>query len=449
MRIAVIGSGITGLGAAWLLAKSHEVTVFEENAHFGGHANTVDVEEPAGPLAVDTGFIVYNTACYPNLIALFDKLDVPTAPTEMSFAVSLGDGAFEYSGNGLSGLFGQPSNLLSPTHWRMTFDIIRFFKAASALDLASHDPDETLGQWLDQNGYSSAFTKRHILPMAAAIWSAPADRMLEFPIAAFARFFGNHGLLQVADRPAWRTVRGGSREYVSRIRNDCQAAFRGDDAVTAIRRVKAGVEVKTAAGHVECFDQAVIATHADTALGLIKDPDDVERNLLQPFRYEQNRAVLHTDDALMPRRKRLWTSWNYLSDDDAGGSLAVTYWMNKLQPLPTTTDYFVTLNPRRPIQEKKVLRSITYQHPLFDTLAMNAQKDLWELQGQNGLWFAGSYFGYGFHEDGLQAGLAVAEDLGGIPRPWSVADARARVLATGAHQSANTASGSAVMEAAE
>ncbi|MEL7048811.1 MAG: FAD-dependent oxidoreductase, partial [Pseudomonadota bacterium] len=225
MRIAIVGSGVSGLGAAWLLSRSHDVTVFEKNAYFGGHANTVDVDEPTGPLAVDTGFIVYNTACYPNLIALFDQLEVPTATTEMSFAVSLDDGEFEYSGNGLAGLFGQRRNLVSPKHWRMSYDIIRFFKAASALDLATHDPDETLGSWLTANGYSQGFVERHILPMAAAIWSAPANQMLAFPAAAFARFFANHGLLQVANRPEWRTVRGGSREYVARIKQSCAAKF--------------------------------------------------------------------------------------------------------------------------------------------------------------------------------------------------------------------------------
>lgn len=434
MRIAVIGSGVAGLGAAWLLSKSHDVTVFEKNSHLGGHANTVDVAEPEGPLAVDTGFIVYNTACYPNLIALFEKLNVPTASTEMSFAVSLNEGAFEYSGNGFTGLFGQPSNFLSPTHWRMTYDILRFFKAANALDLAHHDPDETLGRWLIKNGYSKAFTERHILPMAAAIWSAPADQMLAFPIAAFARFFSNHGLLQVSGRPEWRTVRGGSREYVSRIKNDCNAKFIADEGVQHVRRVPHGVEVHTSNGRSDVFDQIVLATHADDALRLIDDADDIERNLLTPFRYEDNTAVLHTDKTLMPRRRRLWTSWNYLSDGDSSGSLAVTYWMNKLQPLPTSTDYFVTLNPRRAIDQAKVLRTEKYQHPLFNAAAMSAQKDLWDLQGRNRIWFAGSYFGYGFHEDGLQSGLAVAEDLGGLSRPWSVAGARERVLAQGAHR---------------
>ncbi|MEO1544265.1 MAG: NAD/FAD-binding protein, partial [Pseudomonadota bacterium] len=240
--------------------------------------------------------------------------------------------------------------------------------------------------------------------------------------------------LQVSGRPEWRTVRGGSREYVSRIKNDCNAKFIADEGVQHVRRVPHGVEVHTSNGRSDVFDQIVLATHADDALRLIDDADDIERNLLTPFRYEDNTAVLHTDKTLMPRRRRLWTSWNYLSDGDSSGSLAVTYWMNKLQPLPTSTDYFVTLNPRRAIDQAKVLRTEKYQHPLFNAAAMSAQKDLWDLQGRNRIWFAGSYFGYGFHEDGLQAGLAVAEDLGGLLRPWTVAGARERVLAQGAHR---------------
>lgn len=448
LRIAVIGSGIAGMGAAWLLSKRHDVVVFEKNAHIGGHSNTVEVEEIGGSVPVDTGFIVYNTACYPNLIALFEHLQVPTATTEMSFAVSLDDGRFEYNGNGVFGLFGQPRNVLRPSHWRMTFDILRFFREASALDLENADPEMSLGQWLDDNGYSEPFTRRHILPMAAAIWSTPADEMLAFPIAAFARFFRNHGLLQVADRPEWRTVQGGSREYVRRLKASSNAIWTASDPVTSVERQSpSGVTVTCASGRIETFDQCVMATHADEALALLADRDDVEQQLLAPFRYEANEAVLHTDAALMPKRRRLWTSWNYMGASGDDARLSVTYWMNCLQPLPTQRDYFVTLNPHRPIDPNTIIRTIGYHHPVYDAAAMTAQSDLWSLQGRRSTWYAGSYFGYGFHEDALQAGLAVAEDLGGLQRPWQVADPRGRILSPAAQQA--TTDWTPAQEAAE
>lgn len=437
LRIAVIGGGIAGMGAAWLLGKSHDVTLFERNGYVGGHSNTVDVRASEGPLSVDTGFIVYNTASYPNLIALFEHLKVPTVPTEMSFSVSLDGGAFEYSGNGLGGLFGQPSSLLSPRHWRMTWDILRFFREAASIDPARHDLSETLGAWLERRGYGRTFIERHILPMGAAIWSTPANEMLAFPLTAFVRFFENHGLLKVSNRPEWRTVVGGSRQYVNRLLADFPGRIVCGDAVISLARDATGVEVRLANGGRHRFDQCVIATHADEARSLIADADRLEREVLAPFRYEANEAVLHRDRALMPKRRRLWTSWNYLGSTQPGDRPAgpcITYWMNKLQPLSTRTDYFVTLNPSQPIAEDRIERRIAYNHPVFDRDAMTAQRRLWSLQGRNRLWFAGSYFGYGFHEDALQAGLAVAEDLGGVPRPWTVPDPRGRILADGCAQ---------------
>ncbi len=426
--IAVVGSGISGLSAAWLLAQCHNVTLIEADRRLGGHSNTVDAPGTQGPIAVDTGFIVYNTASYPNLIALFDHLGLPTAPASMSFAVSLDAGAYEYAGSGLTSLFGQPSNILRPSHWRMIADTLRFFREARDQDLAGADGGLTLGQYLERGGYSEAFTARHILPMAAAIWSTPSRAVLDFPVAAFVRFFANHGLLQVKDRPEWRTVIGGSREYLRRL----LAAFDGrvllDEPAIRIAHMGGGVTVTTTEGQ-RRFDACVIATHADDALALLGEPDSDQRDLLGAFRYARNRAVLHSDALLMPRRRRLWSSWNYLeSGRGIAADLSVTYWMNNLQPLGEASgDLFVTLNPSRDIAETKIVASFDYAHPIFDAAAMRAQRQLWRLQGRRGIWFCGSYFGYGFHEDGLQSGLAAAEDLGGVRRPWSVQNESGRI----------------------
>lgn len=444
--IAVIGSGISGLGAAWLLSQRHEVVLFESDARAGGHSNTVDVPGRTGSIAVDTGFIVYNTASYPNLIALFAHLGVETAATDMGFAVSLDGGGYEYSGSGISTLFGQPSNLVRAGHWRMIADMLRFFREAPALLAASADQTLTLGRYLAGAGYSEPFIVRHILPMAAAIWSTPSHDVLGFPAVAFVRFFANHGLLQARDRPEWRTVVGGSRDYVRRLLAATKGGVRLGEAAARILRTPDGVTISTAAGEY-AFDACVIATHADDALALLADPDRDERQLLGAFRYCQNRAVLHFDPGLMPRRRRLWSSWNYLGHGSGrDASLSVTYWMNKLQPLGTgSPDMFVTLNPCREIAAADRIAAFDYAHPLFDASAIAAQRQLWRLQGRRNTWFCGSYFGYGFHEDGLQSGLAAAEDIGGVRRPWTVHDESGRIHlppAGGAPRSAN-------MEAAE
>ena len=426
--IAVIGSGISGLGAAWLLSQRHDVTLLEADGRTGGHSNTVDAPGFDGPVAVDTGFIVYNSASYPNLIALFEHLGVPTAATSMSFAVSLDDGGYEYAGSGLSTLFGQTANIVRPSHWRMLLDLARFFREAPGLVDAATDERLTLGRYLANAGYSEAFVVRHILPMAAAIWSTPSRDVLDFPAGAFVRFFASHGLLQVANRPEWRTVRGGSREYVRRVLESMNGHVRLGEAATHIRRRDDGVTVSTLRGE-RSYDACVVATHADDALALLADADAQEYEILARFRYCQNRAVLHRDASLMPRRRGLWSSWNYLgSGHGRDASLSVTYWMNRLQPLgERCPDLFVTLNPCREIAAASIIAAFDYAHPLFDAGAMSAQRELWRLQGRRRTWFCGSYFGYGFHEDGLQAGLAAAEDIGGVRRPWTVADPSGRI----------------------
>lgn len=444
-RIAVVGSGIAGLSAAWLLSKRHEVTLIEAEPRAGGHSNTVDAQAGGRSVPVDTGFIVYNTASYPNLIALLDHLSVPTAPTDMSFAVSLDAGGYEYAGSGIPALFGQPSNLLRPSHWQMLRDTLRFFREAPDLANAGSDPDLSLGDYLARAGYSEAFVARHILPMAAAIWSTPSQHVLDFPAVAFVRFFANHGLLQVAKRPQWRTVVGGSREYVRRLLADFNGNVILGDPVCRIARSPGRVSVATTRSELQ-FDACVIATHANDALSLLADPTHDERSLLGAFRYARNRAVLHTDASLMPRRLRLWSSWNYLGDGRGrDATLAVTYWMNTLQPLgEDAPDLFVTLNPPRDIDAQKTVAAFDYAHPMFDAAAMRAQRKLWSLQGARNTWFCGSYFGYGFHEDGLQSGLAAAEDIGSVRRPWRVGDESGRI-----HIAPNGARATRHLEAAE
>lgn len=423
MNIAIIGSGISGLSCAWLLSQRHRVRVFEADSRCGGHSHTV--RTPDG-VQVDAGFIVYNEPAYPNLTALFRHLEVPTQVSDMSFAASLDGGAFEYAGTDLRGLLGQPSNLLRPRFWTMLRDLLRFYREAAA-DGASAGL-MPLGEYLESRGYGAAFRDDHLLPMAAAIWSAAPGQVAAYPTQAFLRFCENHHLLQVSGRPAWRTVSGGSREYVRRLVQPFAHRVHLDQRVVEVRRDAEGVAVRTDTGWCpERFDHVVVATHADQALRLLPDASEDERRLLGAFRSSRNEAVLHRDVALMPRRRAVWASWNYIADRaDANKPPCVTYWMNRLQALPGAP-LFVTLNPVRPPRPELVLRTDTYEHPLFDAEAMRAQRALWTLQGRQRTWFCGAWFGSGFHEDGLQAGLAVAEALGGVRRPWSVANESARI----------------------
>ena len=427
-NIAVIGSGISGLSAAWLLSRDHRVVLFEKDARTGGHSNTVDVETADGPVAVDTGFIVFNPPAYPNLTALFSHLGVETAPSDMGFAVSMGDGAYEYAGTNLLQLVGAPANLADPGHWRMLGGIFRFFRTASRR-LASLPDDLTLGEFLASEGYAPEFMDRHLLPMAGAIWSAAAGDMRDYPARAFIRFFENHGLLKFTGRPQWRTVVGGSRSYVRRLVEDGGFAVRSGEAAIGIRRASGHAVVATSAGLAHVFDEVVIATHGDEALALLADPSPEERRILSAFRYAPNRAILHTDRRLMPRRKWLWSSWNYMAGrGNETRTSAVTYWLNKLQPLATRTDLFVSLNPLREPRPGSVLAAFDYAHPVFDAAALTAQREIWSLQGRQNTWYCGAHFGSGFHEDGLQAGLAVAERLGGCRRPWTVPGESGRIF---------------------
>lgn len=432
-RIAVIGSGISGLSAAWLLDQSADVTLFEADSRLGGHANTVLVEQPGEPaIAVDTGFIVYNVRNYPNLVALFEHLNVPTEVSDMSFAASLQAGRLEYSGSGLDGLFGQKSNFFRPHFWRMVRDVLRFYKRAPTLLNDASLQGMSLGEYLDRNRYSKGFIDDHLLPMGAAIWSTTAADMRAYPLQAFIRFFVNHGLVQLADRPQWRTVKGGSREYVSRIAAQFKGTIALNSQIAAVQREEHGVRLLDRNGQMSTFDDVVIATHADQALALLGDADTDERSVLGAFEYTRNVAVLHSDINLMPKRRNVWSSWNYLSETGSLGTeqLCVTYWMNRLQNIDEATPLLVTLNPSRPVDPAKLIRTFDYAHPLFDTKALEAQKLLWSLQGRRNTWFCGAHFGSGFHEDGLQSGLAVAEALGGVKRPWTVKDESGRIFLT-------------------
>jgi predicted NAD/FAD-binding protein len=426
-RIAVIGTGIAGMGCAWLLARRHEVTLFERDSRVGGHSNTVDV--PSSPdggfqsarTPVDTGFIVYNELNYPELTALFRHLGVGTRPSSMTFAASIDDGRIEYSGSGLPGLFAQSRNLVSARHWRMLRDIARFYREAPAFIRTPEAATMTLGDYLERGAYSAAFVEDHLLPMGAAIWSTAVEEMRRHPAAAFLRFYERHGLLRATRRPVWRTVAGGSREYVRLLMADLMPRVRLSAPVVGIRRDPAGVAIRIADGATEFFDHVVVAAHADQALAMLSDASADERRILGAFRYTGNRAVLHEDVRLMPKRRRVWSSWNFLGEgsDTASRRVCVSYWMNRLQAIPGDRPIIVTLNPIREPDRDLIHAEYQYDHPFYDVRSIAAQPLLRGLQGVRRTWFCGSYFGSGFHEDALQSGLAVAEALGGTRRPWS------------------------------
>jgi predicted NAD/FAD-binding protein len=426
LKVAVVGSGISGLSAAWLASRVHDVTLFESETRSGGHSHTV---EAPGGLAVDMGFIVYNALTYPNLVALFDHLKVPTKASNMGFAVSLDDGRIEYGGDSLATLFSQWSNLARPRFWSMLKDLVRFYREAPAEVAALEDDSLTLGDYLDARGYGQAFQNDHLIPQAAAIWSASPREIRAYPAAAFIRFYENHGLLKITGRPEWRTVDGGSRAYVERLLAD----FRGRVALaTPTTRVEATPHgpVVHSGGEAETFDAVVMATHADQGLALLNAPTDRQRAVLGAFGYTRNETVLHSDRSLMPKRSAVWSAWNYLGRVGADGdtALCVTYWMNRLQNLPGETPLFVTLNPIEPPAPATVIRREVFHHPRFDAAALRAQKSLWSIQGDGGIWWCGAYFGAGFHEDGLQSGLAVAEAIGGVRRPWTVERESSRIF---------------------
>jgi uncharacterized protein len=420
-KLAVIGSGITGLGAALELSSWSQVTLIEQDRRLGGHSNAVDVSLDGITHPVDTGFLVFNDRTYPNLIKLFAQLDVPIAQTDMSFAISLGPYQYEWCGsNRPSQALAQPSNAFKPRFWKMLRDMFRFNKAATELaaieaqgGLGAHPMLHiSLGEYLDKHQYSQSFRQDYLLPMAAAIWSCPMSQIMAFPMHTFVRFCDNHGLLQVNNRPKWRTVAGSSREYVKRIEAALLkngATIKLANPVSAVKSIAKNVVQVQSTGadgrlHNELFDGVLLATHSDQTKALMSDASTEEGA------YEPNRAFLHTDKRLMPKRQRAWAAWNYMGkgSDAESEALSVTYWCNQLQPLPFETPVFVTLNPIFEPDPKQTLREIHYAHPIFDQAAVQAQQKLAQIQGQRGLWFAGAWAGYGFHEDGLKSGLNAA-----------------------------------------
>ncbi len=423
MKIAVVGAGIAGLGAAWALSQRHRVTVFEAADRLGGHANTRSLCIDGRPCPVDTGFIVYNELNYPQLTKLFAHIGVETQASDMSFAVSLDRGRKEYAGS-LPGLLAQPSNLLRPSYLGMLRDLLRFYRTAPAILEDPSGREKTLGEMLAEGGYTRAFVEEHILPMGAAIWSSTLEDMRNFPARSFVRFFVNHGLLLIGERPQWRTVTGGSQEYVRRLSAGFSNRIRLKSPVTGLRRTAAGVLLRSPYGGEEHFDHVVLATHADQALRILGDDAGMrEREILGAFRYQENRAVLHSDTSLMPRRRSVWSSWNYLAETtrqagNGDAATCVSYWMNRLQNLPGSLPIIVTLNPLHEPAPDKVFGEFTYDHPQFDAAALRAQQYLPVIQGEQRTWFCGSYCGHGFHEDGLQAGFAVARALGAAA-PWA------------------------------
>lgn len=432
MRIAVVGTGISGNAAAWALAGVHDLVVYEKEKRPGGHAHTVDIDYLGRPIAVDTGFIVYNELNYPNLTALFDHLGVATQVSDMSFSVSVDGGKREWKGGEplLSGLFAMKRSIFSPSHLWMLKEIMRFNKVALADRVAGRLRDTPLGHWLDERGFRGRFVTDYIVPMGAAIWSTPLDQMLQFPAQSFVTFFENHRLVHM-DRPVWRTVAGGSRSYVEKITAPFADRIRYGAEVVRVERTGGRHVVTDASGHQDTFDQVIFASHTDETLRTLVDATPDEREILGAVRYRPNEAILHRDPSLMPKRRSAWASWNvltYPSEPNTMSDVCVTYWMNALQSIAAGSPLFVTLNPARQPDPSMVFARFTYDHPQYDRAAIVAQKRLPEIQGRKGTWFCGAWTGYGFHEDGLASGLAVADALGGAI-PWRPATERLGVAA--------------------
>jgi len=412
-RIAVIGGGIAGLGAAYVLSRRHEVHLFEKARRVGGHTHTVVVDTAGVPLALDTGFLVHNDRTYPNLVRLFAELGVRTRPSDMSFAVTCRRTGYEYSSRGLDGFFADRRNLVRPRHYRLFAEILRFNREAPAL-LA--DPDGaalTLGEFVDRRRYTDDFLRLYLLPMAAAVWSASLDAIRRFPATALVRFFDNHGMLGINTHPTWRVVEGGSHAYLDPITAPYRDRVRTGVTIQSVARLERGVQVRMADGTTHAFDEVVFACHGDQVLPLLADATSLEREIFAGFTTSRNDVWLHTDASMLPRRPAARASWNYnLGGDDEGRGATVTYHLNRLQSLVAPEDYSVTLNPGGAIDPSRVIARMVYRHPLYTRAALAAQARWAEVSGRRHTHFCGAYWRYGFHEDGLVSALRVARTLG-------------------------------------
>jgi predicted NAD/FAD-binding protein len=407
MKVAVIGTGIAGNVAAYKLRREHDITVFEAGPYIGGHTNTIDVYEKNRKLAVDTGFIVFNDRTYPRFIELLNEIGQQTQRSEMSFSVCSQDGALEYNGKSLNALFAQRRNFFRPRFYRMIRDILRF-NAQARQQLAEFDPDVSLDEYLCANDYGREFIDHYLVPMAAAIWSAEPVRVLNMPVHFLVRFFANHGLLQLRDRPTWRVITGGSREYVNKLVAGHRNRIRLNSPVRSLLRTASGVELRSASAEPEHFDAVFVACHSDQALRLLSTPTPLEDEVLGAIRYQTNDAILHTDASVMPARRKTWAAWNYHIPQDAARHIAVTYNMNILQGLVAEDQYCVTLNDDSRIAPDRIIKRVRYEHPMFSREAVRAQQRHEELNGDR-LFFCGAYWRNGFHEDGVVSALAAVQ----------------------------------------
>ena len=401
MKIAVIGSGISGLSAAYFLSKKHKVDLFEQNDHFGGHSYTFDIKEEKKIVPVDLGFIVFNELTYTNLIKFFNELNIPFEKSNMSFSVSIKDTNVEYGGSGFKAIFANKFNIFNFKFLRMIKEIISFYNYAPSLLLNNETNEETLGNYLKRSNLSKYFVEFHIIPMVAAIWSMPFSKAKEMPLNLFLRFFINHGLFRLKNRPQWYTVTNRSRAYVKKILEKISGEVFKNYRVNKISRSNDNVRISIGNEFID-YDQVVLASHADQSLNMLDEATKEEKEILGKFSYVSNSAFLHTDENLMPLRKNAWSSWNSITKNN---KTCVTYWLNKLQNLKTNKNYFLTLNPVEIIDENKIIKKVNFTHPYFNSENVKLQKNLHFLQGKKRTWFCGSYFGYGFHEDGLKSSI--------------------------------------------
>ena len=412
MRIAIIGSGISGLACAYLLQHKHDVTIYEANDYAGGHTHTHEVTINGRPLAVDSGFIVYNRTNYPCFSRLLDRLGVESQPTSMSFSVRCDNSGLEYNGTSINGLFAQRRNLLRPAFYRMVLDILRFNQDSPRL-LEEGDDSQTLTEYVREHGYSRQFQQYYLIPMCAALWSAPPDIVAGFPIRFLVKFFHNHGMLAINNRPQWLVIKGGSQTYVRTLMRNLNAKLKLSTAITRVQRSAGAITLTDSNGNTHSHDQIIFACHSDQALQMLADASDRERDILGAMPYQINDVVMHTDAGLLPRRRLAWASWNYHIPAMEKSRVAVTYYMNSLQGLQSEQPVCVTLNHTETIAPDKIIKRLRYAHPLFTTSAVQAQSRWREISGQHRTHYCGAYWGNGFHEAGVQSALAVSKELGG------------------------------------